>query len=344
MRFDPVMPAVVLVAIAVVLLAVRTVTLREALRQVGAGRHVHLLRWAGLTAAVLLMLLAAARPSVGAAGMQAISAGDSDVNVFFVVDRSVDSRVQDFGVNTSRMAGMRKDIAALVDQYPRARFAVISFSSRASLDWPLSDDAWSLKAMIAGLQAYTSAAPDTTYRVNAGAASDVLRYKLQQAQFQFPHSKNLVFYLGEGAGGSRAPQGGFDLGSAKVAGGAVLGYGTPAGGPIPREVVNGAVVYAVDARTGGDLTSALNEPALTAIAGQLGIPYLHRENGQSLTQVVTGRNAVGNPGADAVARAHGRVELYWAFTLAAAALLLIEIYLTIRQFRRHRVARADVEP
>jgi len=344
--FQPVLPAVVLIGVAVALTAIRAVTLREALRHVGSRRYVRVLRWTGLTAAVLLLVIAAARPGLGAAEARpvpATSAGGSDANVFLVVDRSVDSRVGDFGADTSRMAGIRTDIAALVDRYPRARFALISFSSRASLDWPLSNDVWSLRAMVAGLQAYTSDSPDATYQVDAAAASDVLRYKLQQAQFQFPRSQSLVFYLGEGAGGSRAPQAGFDLGSAKVAGGAVLGYGTPAGGPIPQAVLNGEVVYAADAQTGGALNSAINEPALKAIAAQLGVPYIHRENAQGLAPMITGVDAGGTvPSATAPAATApgGAVELYWVFSLAAAALILIEICLTIRQFRSSRV----VEP
>jgi hypothetical protein len=241
------------------------------------------------------------------------------------------------------MAGIRGDVGALVDRYPHARFAVISFSSRASVDWPLSGDVWSIKAVVAGLQSYTSEAPDSTYQVNAAAGSDVLRYKLQQAQFQFPHSKNLVFYLGEGASGSRAPQGSFDLGSAKVAGGAVLGYGTPGGGPIPREVVNGNLVFAVDAQSGGALTSAIDEPALKAVADQLGVPYLHREKGQSIGPVITGVNAA--PTADLApgSPVPGPIGLYWVFSVAAGLLILVDIYLTIRAFARSRMARAEVE-
>jgi Ca-activated chloride channel family protein len=345
MSFAPVLPAVVLVGIAVVLIAIRSVTLRDALRHTGSGRYAGLLRWVGLTASVLLFVLAGARPVVGTAATGLTSAtsaasGDRDVNVFLVVDRSVNSRVEDFGPNTSRMAGIRTDIAALVDQYPGARFALISFSSRASLDWPLSNDVWSLEPMVARLTAYTLPSPDAAYQADAAAASDVLRYKLQQAQFQFPAAKNLVFYFGEGAPGSRAPQGGFDLGSAKVAGGAVLGYGTPAGGPIPQAVVNGEEVYATDSQSGGALSSAINEPALRAIADQLRVPYVHRQYGQGLGPVISAVNAGGSPVAPG---SHQPVELYWVFSLAAAALLLVEICLTIRQFRRNRVPATDAD-
>ena len=345
MTFEPVIPAVILVAVAVVLIAIRLVALRRALRPTAAGRRARVvLRWSGLTAAVLLVLLAAARPSIQSAGPSsgpAATAAGSNVNVFFVVDRSVDLRVQDFGDHKSRMAGIRSDITALIDQYPRARFAVISFSSRSATDWPLSDDIWSLRPMIAGLSPYTSMQPDSMYQVDAAAASDTLRYKLYQAEHQYPRSANLVFYVGAGAPGSRAPQGKFDLGSAKVAGGAVLGYGTSAGGPIPREIINGDVVYAADAQTGTALNSAINEQALRAIAGQLGVGYVHREGGQGIASVVSAVNAESNGAATTLGVE--RTELYWVLTLPAAVLVLIEICLTIRHFRRNRLARRDVE-
>jgi hypothetical protein len=347
MTFAPVLHPAILIAIAVVLIVMRVVALRRMPRTGGTGRRVRVARWAGVTLGALLLTLAAARPVVegGDAASMAESSGapgGSNVNVFFVVDRSVDTRVEDFGDRQSRMTGIRDDITTLIEHYPRARFAMISFASRASLDWPLSADVWSLKPMIAGLSSYVAGSADATYQVNAAAATDTLRYKLAQAQFQFPHSQNLVFYFGAGAAGSRAPQGSFDLGSAKVGGGAVLGYGTSAGGPIPQGAAGGDTVYVRDAQTGGALSSAVNEPALEAIARQLGVPYLHRENGQSIAPVIA---AVKAGGAGTAASASGRepVELYWVFTLAAAALVLIEIYLTIRQFRRNRLTRADVE-
>jgi Ca-activated chloride channel family protein len=349
MTFEPVLPLGILIAIIAVLIVIWVMDLRRVLRGTGpaGSRRRLVLRWSGRSLAVLLLVAAAARP--GLPGGDALSASGpsaaagSNVNVFFVVDRSVDSRVEDFGDSTSRMAGIRKDITALIDQYPGARFAVISFSSGAAVDWPLSNDVWSLKPMIAGLSTYTQGPPDAMYRVNAAAGSDILREKLLQAAHQFPHSPNLVFYFGEGAGESRAAQGGFDLGSAKVTGGAVLGYGTSAGGGIPQAFVNGELLDVVDARTGAALNSAVNEPMLRVIAGQLDVPYFHRENGQSIATVVPAVNAAGTGGGAVMGSGVvQRTELYWVFTVAAGALVLMEIYLTIRQFRRNRMARREV--
>lgn len=344
MTLQPVVPLVVLVVLAAVLVGIRVVGLRRALRRTnGAGSRV-ILRWSGLTLAVLLLMAAAARPGVTvsavASGWADSVAGGAEVNVFFVVDRSVDSRVEDFGDRTTRMAGIRDDIAALIDHYPGAQFAVISFSSIATMDWPLSDDVWSLKPLIAGLSTDGAASADSMYSVNAAAAKGILATQLTQANQRSPGAVNLMFYFGEGAGGSRAPQGSFDLGAVKPSGGALFGYGTAAGGPIPQRTVAGQVVYATDARTGAVLNSVLDEPALRAIAGQLTVPYVHREKGQAITSVPTvdaetGSAANGSGGAR-------NVELYWAFALAAAVLVLIETWLTIWQFRRRRSVRLEV--
>lgn len=352
MTFQPIIAVAVLIAIAVALTAVRMTALYRVLVRTGTGRYRRVvLRWSALTAAGLLLVLAAARPGLPRADDNArdsnkpAAAGAANVNVFFVVDRSVDGRVQDHTDATSRMAGIRSDIAALIGQYPRARFAVISFASHARLDWPLSDDVWSLTPWIQGLSTYTDVPQDAMFGVNVGAANDVLRTKLTEATQAHRDSKNLVFYFGEGAGGSRAPQTGFDVPREGIAGGAVLGYGTSAGGPIPQGFTNGTLLYMWDQQNNRAATSGLNELSLKAIAAELGVPYFHRDN-SPITPVVpaldvTTDRSQGSP----LVSSHTveRTELYWVFTGLAAALALAEIAVTLREFRRtayqHRPAR-----
>lgn len=261
------------------------------------------------------------------------TAQGANANVFFVVDRSVDSRVEDFGERTSRMTGIRHDIAAIIDAYPKARFAVIGFASRPSVDWPLSQDTWSLRAVVEGLSPYVSVPPDAAAQVDAGAAANVLRYQLIQAAQQYPGSQNMVFYLGEGAGGSTAPQSSFSVGG-RVSGGAVFGYGTPAGGPVPGAYVGGAVTYVAD-RTGAPVISGLDEPRLRRVADDLGVPYVHRESGVP----VAGSLPALRPGAGAETAVvtstplPRQAELYWVLALLAAVLLLPEIFLLVRELR-----------
>lgn len=353
MTFHPVLPAVSLLIIAAVLLLIRMVALYRLLLRTGTGRYRRVaMRWSGLTVAVILLLIAACRPGFDhdrgtySVALNPAANVDPNLNVFFVVDRSVNSRVEDFGDGKSRMSGIRADVRALIDEYPHARFALISYASKASMDWPLSDDAWSLQSVVHGLSPYTLVAPDTIYQANAAAARDVLRDKVNEAAATFPGSKTLVFYFGEGAADSRVPAVSFDIERGKIAGGAVLGYGTPVGGPIPAGWVDGKMVYQSDpGGSGAALNSTIDEARLKDIAAQLNVPYFHRETGQPIGGVLPplDRSAgVRHEGDKLTTRLVDRREMYWVFTLAAAALLLVEIALTIREYRRNRMSRRDI--
>ena len=313
MTFQPVLPAVVLIVIAVIVVALRLLNMRRLHTTSGAGWST-VWRWSGLTLAVLLILLAAARPGIEHGDQEATAAARSgeNTNIFFIVDRSADSAVEDYADGQSRMSGIRSDIEALIDRYPRARFAVVTFASRSSLDWPLSEDAWSLKPVMARLTPY--AATDADEDVNAAAAANVLRYQLIAAGQQYPGSESLVFYFGSGAAGSRAPQGEFDPAEDAVDGGAVFGYG-----------------------------AARNEPGLRRIATQLGVPYVNRDGGDPVASAAPDGGGP-QPSEDATPATGitDRTELYWVFTLLASVLLLFELFASIRDVRRTRLARRDV--
>ena len=293
MTFQPVLPPVMLAVISVMLIALRFISMGQLYSSKGA-RWATVWRWCGLTLAVLLLLIAAWRPGVEADGQDATASAPSgeNVNVFFVVDRSPDSR----------MDSIRADIDALVDRYPRARFAMIAFASRASLDWPLSEDVWSLEPVIAALTPYT--ATDAAEN-DAAAAANILRYQLIAAGQQYRDSSNLVFYFGSGAGGSNAPQGDFEPVAGTVDGGAVFGYGTPAGN-----------------------TPGYDEERLRLIATQLDIPYFPRQDGGPLPQTDPNSVAAQPPTSAATAPAGvHRTELYWFFTLLAAAAAVVRALL-----------------
>lgn len=322
MTFTPALPVAFLVLLGLLILALRVFALR--------GNSSGLVRWGLLTAALLLLVLAAARPAVTVEDPDAqLPRNETDLNVFFVVDRSVASRVEDFGEGMSRMAGMRRDMLALIDRYPDARFGVISFGPSSDLDWPLSEDVWSLKSRISGMPPYNSTLPNPLPEINPVGGADILRYEVEQAVRQFPRSRNVVFYFGSGVGDPRPPDTRFSPQS--LSGGAVLGYGSPAGGPVPRDIVDGQTVFVTDPARSG-----IDEPELTAIAEQLRVPYVRRDSAQPVTAAVPDLDSGLAPADVAAPTRH--IELYWVFALVAAVLLLPESYLTVRQFRRNRVA------
>ncbi|CDO29350.1 hypothetical protein [Mycolicibacterium porcinum] len=297
MTFEPVLPSLLVAALAVVLLTARAITFGRVRAQGGGWAAVW--RWSALTTAGLLLLVAALGPVAGGNRDAAPrAAGDGEPNIFVLLDRSPDMSVQDAD-GRSRIAAARDDITALIDRYPHARFALIGFADRPSVDWPLSADTWSLRPLVVA----TNAHPATTEAAdaNVGAAANILRYQLISAVQQFPRAQNLVFYLGAGAPESQAPQREFQLPENAVHGGAVLGY------------------------------DDAGAQALRGVADQIGVPFVPRTDATPLAGALPGDATAGQ--APAAVPSATTVELYWVFAAMAALLILVELYLVLRDFR-----------
>ncbi|WP_197376310.1 hypothetical protein [Mycolicibacterium baixiangningiae] len=295
MTFEPIIPFAIFAVVAVALVGARLVTLRQVLAATGAHRRRALGRWAAMTLAVALLLLATTRPAITAAAEDTGERGSgANTNVFVVLDRTVDAR---------------SDIDALLERYPEARFAVITFAPGPTLAWPLSQDVWSLQPVV---DAMVALPPGDPARADAAAPGNILRYQLIQAAQQYPGSQNLVVYAGAGAPGAPAPQAGVDVPTDSVSGGAVLGH--PADGVI-------------------------DEATLRSIAEDLGVPYLDRRSGGELPPLEVRSDTAEATEAVPTGSRH---ELYWLLCLLAAALLLGEIWLSVRELRQSRVARRDV--
>jgi Ca-activated chloride channel homolog len=321
MTLHPVLPPLLL-AVTAVLVAAQFIALRR-WRKSGRNRTM-LWRWLLVTSAAVLLVFSAIRVIItGDDDSATRSADDTEPTVFLVVDRSPDMAVADID-GRSRWDVAREDLESLIDRYPRARFAVIGFASAPTLQWPLSADTWSLRAVLDILTPYAYS-QDAVTQTNAGAAGTLLRYQLISAVQQYPRATTLVFYLGAGAPESQLPAREFDPPADSVDGGAVLGYGTPVGGPVPG--------------TDSPL-SAIDETTLRAVSGQLGVPYIERAGGALSTTQLPG--AGGANEATAVASTGGQTETYWVPALVAAALILVELYFVLRDVRRSRSVSVDV--
>lgn len=345
MTFEPVLPWWLFFTLAGLTLVLRMYTLYRVLVVVGKGSHRKVvLRWCSLTLVIVCLFAAGLRPGIEEDRHVVSQAAESvaannNVNVFFVVDRSLNSRAEDYGNNQFRMAGIRADMTAIVDQYPTGRFGITSFATKAREDWPLSDDVWSLRALLKGYSAYDSEF-DSLSQVNVGAADDQLKRQLELAAKQYPGSRNLVFYFGAGAGISKQDATKFDIPAALVAGGAVLGYGTPAGGAIASRLAgNGQVSYFPDPNgAGGPFLSVPDEASLRAVAEQLHVPYFHRALGDSTSTMIPSLDGKAPTATQQKLSVPGnRTEFYWVFTAIAMLLMYYELYAMAREYRASRM-------
>ncbi|MFA5708080.1 hypothetical protein [Mycolicibacterium sp.] len=304
MSVHPVLPALVIALLAVLFLGARFRVLPR--KEHGRSRSA-LWRWGGVTAAGVLLLVAALRPVVGEEPAAAHAAGADAPNVFVLLDRSPGM--------AAPMSQARNDIDALLDRYPGARFAVIEFDAEPDLRWPLSADTWSLRPVLDAVRPQPRT-PENIARANAGAAGTVLRYQLISAAQQYPRADNLVFYLGAGAPEAEVPQREIVLPEDAVDGGAVLGRGAGAQAASPA----------------GD--------TLRGVAEQIGVPYLARAADTPLDADALGDGA--GRDAESPPSTAERTELYWVPAGLAALLLLAELYLVLRGLRRELGASAPM--
>ncbi|WP_156507365.1 VWA domain-containing protein [Arthrobacter sp. OY3WO11] len=305
-------------------------------------------RRAGVRQALLVLLLvgAALRPGLPGGTAQAASA---ELNVFFVVDTTTSMVAEDYGNAEPRMAGVRQDIAAIAQELPGARFSVITFDTTAHVRMPLTTDTLALETITSVLEPQVTAYAKGS---SITAARQVLSERLTLARQSHPGRPRLVFYLGDGEQTSAKAPEPMDLDDGLVAGGAVLGYGTAGGGRMRENTGEdyddgstgrGDAPYLRDSSGDGAgyALSRIDEGRLQQIAGQLGVPYMHRSAGNPAAPMLQdGRPATLDAGALTNAGQDGslaaRTELYWVPAAGAFVLGLGELVLLLRQLRELR--------
>lgn len=280
-------------------------------------------RWR-YAAMVLLVVLAAARPGLGGAPAPV---ANTELNVFFVVDTTPSSAAEDYNGSSPRLDGMKADIMALAEEFAGARFSLITFDSSAATVLPLTTDATALRTLTEVID------PRPTFNSKGSSisvADSVLAGRLAAAQQAHPERPRLVYYLGDGEQTAATTPAPFKDSPGLVDGGAVLGYGTAAGGKMRDRsfgsdkpgpwIVDKEASYA-------PAVSIIDEQALRNVAGQFKVPYVHREAPGGLGPALADsapKASVQPSGQDARAGA-GRWELYWVLALAAFGLALWEL-------------------
>lgn len=335
MTFLPVAPWPVLLVLLVAALAAtwwnpssRTVP--------GESRATH---WR-LTAAALLLGLAAVRPAVPGEQVDTTAA---NLNVYFVVDTTSSIIAEDYGDERPRIEGVAADIAAIAEALPGARYSVVTFDQDARVRLPLTTDTTALDAAVETLL------PES-YEVSRGSsvtqAKDRLKSLLEQAASRAPERGRVVFYLGDGEQTAAEPPAPFDVPKGLVNGGAVLGYGTTEGGRMKatRSRFDSTRSYIKDPATGEDARSVIAEDTLRAIAGQLGLAYLHRDSGDSIDPAVAGIDLERFGTSEEIERQKvlARRELYWPLLIGVAGIAAWEVgaaSTALLQTRRRRESR-----
>ncbi|UXM90037.1 vWA domain-containing protein [Paenarthrobacter sp. JL.01a] len=278
---------------------------------------------------VVLLLLAALRP--GWAGGHA-QTSTAELDVFFVVDTSTSMGAEDYNGAATRLSGVQRDVMAIAQELAGAKFSLITFDDKATVRMPLSQDATALQTSMATLQPQN---PRYAKGSSVTGAGQLLKERLVAAREQHPGRPALVLYAGDGENTSAAAPSPMD--GSIVAGGAVLGYGTEAGGRM-KDYSRNTTAYVKDRNQSGgqDAISRIDEQQLRSIAEELNVPYAHRTAKEPVSDML-GKAQPGTLSAS-TEDAPGRIELYWLLALAALALAIPE---PLRHLRALRAVRSS---
>lgn len=291
---------------------------------------------------VLLVLAAALRPGIPGGNAEAATA---DVNVFLVVDTTSSIAAEDYGNSRPRLDGVRADIRAIAEALAGARFSLITFDTNASVRMPLTTDTSALDTLVEVLEPQVAAYSKGS---SVTVAAELLDERLRAARDSTPERPRIVFYLGDGEQTSGKAPAPMRLDKGLVSGGAVLGYGTAAGGRMKENTGPGPdddAGYIPDRSggTGRDALSVIGEGRLRQIAGDLGIPYVHRTAGDGAASMLQKADPGTLERGEGDTSLEGRTELYWVLAAGTFLLGLREVVLVLRQLRELRPARDSTQ-
>lgn len=271
----------------------------------------------------LLMLLACfvmlLRPGIPGGATETLA---TDTDILIVVDNTASIVAEDWDGDEQRLDGVRADVQSIVDEYPGARFALISFAAAAELRLPLTTDA---TALVSSMEILRPEVTTQSRGSSIGIASAMVEETLAGAAESAPDRSRMVFYLGDGEQTVSTEPESFSASAEYVDGGAVLGYGTAEGGPM--KVTSGSVGPADEGGEyieyqGENAMSVIDEANLQTIADDLGVEYQLRSADTPLTLPEAPTTTTNYTESGSVGNV---IELYWIFALVMVLLLGVEI-------------------
>lgn len=287
---------------------------------------------------VLLLLVVALRPVTPIEGEQTQR---MNANVFFVVDRTGSMNAEDYAGEQPRLEGVKADMEQIMGLTEGARYSIIAFDSTATQQLPLTTDAGAARAWID-----TLTTEPTSYSTgsNVDRALTPLLVEISEARSEDPDSSVLVYFLSDGENTDERESESFGQAAGFVDGGAVLGYGTPEGGPMKVEggPDHGEYITGPDGEQG---ISSIDEQQLQTIAGEIGVPYLHRTDPEvPIEGTIEGITLRPIP-IESTRGVASFEDWYWVAAIPLAALLIWELgemtYRLPRRLDRYDISGAQ---
>lgn len=250
----------------------------------------------------------------------------SDARVVFVVDNTISMLARDYDGKNERMEGVRKDVEEIMMALKGSSFVVLSFGNDARVACPATRDINHVKGILANMYPL-----EQNYA--KGTSLNVV-HKLLASTLKGA-SKNYVFFLSDGENTNGAELESFNDLAKSINGGAVLGYGTAAGGNMYVYSYFSEEEELVENRN--DFTPAvsrIDEGNLKKLASDLNVKYLNRNKSESFSSILSHISSDIELEADDEETRPGMKDIYYWFVIPLALLLVYE-YIDYRRKGRY---------
>ncbi len=186
-------------------------------RALAAHRSLWALRLVMVLACAVMLL----RPGLPGGSTQTLA---TDTDIVLVVDTTASIVAEDWDDGSPRLDGVRADVRALVEEYPGARFALITSDAAAELRIPLTTDT---TALLGSLDVLRPEVTSQSRGSSIGVAAPLLSETLAAAAESSPDRSRMVFYFGDGEQTTGSAPESFADSARYTDAGAVFGYGRP---------------------------------------------------------------------------------------------------------------------
>ena len=271
-----------------------------------------------------------------------------EIDVVVAIDRTTSMAALDGpgGAGTSRLAGVREDLDALVEAMPTARFSLITFGERADVAVPFTTDREALMDVVDAVLPESATA-------GTGSSLDrpvsLISTALAGTRLRDDDRRRLLVVATDGENTAAGTPGTYAPLAAGLDGGLVLGYGTRAGarmplleetsgsegdqtdnaGPSPSAGDTTPTEFVIDTRTGEPAVSRIDETNLQTIADELGGTYVHRRGPGGMEQLAAGLRGAA---LDDLEPVPPQRQVTWLWALLLLALALAELRLGWRGY------------
>jgi Ca-activated chloride channel family protein len=263
-----------------------------------------------------------------------VSVANSDLNVMFVIDKSVSMRALDYDGNKERFEGVINDCCYIVQELSGCKFSIITFGDTAQKLIPFTTDGDMVQAELKAIQI-----EDDFYA--SGTSINLVNSEIEKAlkkESDKGNSKTILFFITDG---EITKEGevleSFSNIKQYVIGGAVLGYGTTNGGKMVNSTYEDNIesnyyyLYYYDENY--DLTTAvskIDENNLRKISEDISIDYIHMSKTSNVDYKINEIKKQINDSLSNEEKIASYKDIYYLFAIFLELLLLMN-FIEIRR-------------